>query len=587
MSRRTADVAVLALVLAWCAAMLHRGEPLAWDEIEFFRATRWIAEGRLPFRDYWEHHLPLQWFLFAPVARVFGGGAGADAVVALRWAQVPLWVAALLAMARIGSRDTAWLSLPGMEERTDRRPAFLIAAAVLLAAPAFVSSAVQYRVDVPGTCAFALALALVAFEQSAARWVAFGALMSLAVLANMRLAPSVIAAAFLMLLWREGRWRFNVRALWMVPGVAVVAILFLAYLQVTRSWGGFVDGVVRYNRASDALVPPEANTFWSRLAGPFLTFDLAAILFWVAAVTGLILIARTIRTPRPVHLCAVLAIVTLLVTAVTGVQYPYHFLITYVLLLPVVAVAAQYVPRRWSLLLVAVVMVVNVSRISFEAMRYQDRIMRLTDARTTPGDRVWDGCGYALRRDPAYRYWFLPAGVRLMAERRLIAPYDLQQFLADPPAAIVYNERIRHWLGAFPHLGAYVVRHYLPLERNLWIPGLTALVDSRSRYAGWLVPRSGRYEVHASVLLAKHPWITHPLRYASMHGSDLAIPLTRLPRVPVEVRVDGVAVAPGILDLKQGSRLELRYGGDAAAGVLVVPAGTKTVCAAPDGAFIF
>ena len=60
MSRRTADVAVLALVLAWCAAMLHRGEPLAWDEIEFFRATRWIAEGRLPFRDYWEHHLPLQ-----------------------------------------------------------------------------------------------------------------------------------------------------------------------------------------------------------------------------------------------------------------------------------------------------------------------------------------------------------------------------------------------------------------------------------------------------------------------------------------------------------------------------------------------
>ena len=35
--------------------------PINWDELEFFRATKWIAEGRVPYRDFWEHHTPLAW----------------------------------------------------------------------------------------------------------------------------------------------------------------------------------------------------------------------------------------------------------------------------------------------------------------------------------------------------------------------------------------------------------------------------------------------------------------------------------------------------------------------------------------------
>ncbi len=131
--------ALLVVTVAWCAVMVHRAEPLSWDEIEFFRATRWIAEGRLPFRDYWEHHLPLQWFDFATFAWLFGGGAGADAVVAMRWAQVPLWILVFFAVRGFGGAGVRGL-------------------AILLAAPAFVSSAVQYRVDVLGIAAFVLAL---------------------------------------------------------------------------------------------------------------------------------------------------------------------------------------------------------------------------------------------------------------------------------------------------------------------------------------------------------------------------------------------------------------------------------------------
>src|SRR5688500_15375117 len=112
----------------WVLALVHRGEPLAWDEIEFFRATRWIAEGRLPFRDYWEHHLPLQWVLFAPVAFLFSDGAGTGAVVALRWAQLPLWIGAFaIAMnfARTARLRMRWGAL-----------------VLLLASPCFVRTAI-------------------------------------------------------------------------------------------------------------------------------------------------------------------------------------------------------------------------------------------------------------------------------------------------------------------------------------------------------------------------------------------------------------------------------------------------------------
>lgn len=567
---------LFAAAAAWVLVLLHRGEPLAWDEVEFFRATRWIAEGRLPFRDYWEHHMPLQWLAFAPVAWLFGGGAGTGAVVALRWAQVPLWIAILAAMMRVARRE---------EIDDASRWAALVA---LLAAPEFVRSALQYRVDVLGNLLFVAALVL------RGRPIAFGALMSLAVLANMRLAPVVIAAALLMLFWREDerRWRLSPRALRMLIGVAAVVIAFLAYLFATGSWDAFREGVIDYNVVSDSLVPPEANTFLTRLAAPVLRFDIAAILFWLAAIAGALLAGRELRRPGPLQIALLLVLVSLAVIASTAVQYPYHFQLTYILLIPLAALGFSRLHVKWRPAvpaLLAAALIVNTARLSFEGMRYQDVVMRAADASTRPGERVWDGVGYALRREPAYRYWFLPAGVRLMADAKKIEPYDLPQLLAAPPAAIVYNERLHYWFLSHPPLARYVLRHYVPRYKHLWLPGLTAAVGPRDRSAEWIVPRSGRYDLYASELLARHPWIVRPLQYGLMPGTELEIPLERLPPLPPETMqwtIDGRRV-DGPFALREGQRVRLDYRGAAPAGVVVVPAGTATLCTAPDGAFVF
>jgi len=306
--------------------------------------------------------------------------------------------------------------------------------------------------------------------------------------------------------------------------------------------------------------------------------------------TGVVI---TARRSGAVQLASILAAVALSTIATTAVHYAYHFQIVYILLIPAAAAGFDLIANKWRIVLPVVVLAglaINASRLSFTRIQYQDLVMRELEARTHPDETVFDGVGYALRRSSPYRYWFLPSAVRFMSKAGNIEPYDLPQFLARPPAVVVYTMRVHYWFLEYPRLGAYVFRHYLPIYRNLWVPGLTAAVGPDDRRAVWIVPKTGRYDIHASTLLARHPWIMRPVDYGFMEGPDLEIPLDRLPPLEEESlqwRVDGVSVSGKTLALKQGSRVQLDYRGTEPAGVLVVPAGTATLCAAPEGTFVF
>jgi len=119
------SAALRLLPLQW----LH---PLNWDEIEFYRATRWIAEGRVPFRDFWEHHSPLAWFVFAPFSRL-SDTPGAAAILGMRWAQIPVWIA------------TFWLANVFMRNAGLTRCARWCAMAIALCSSFLMIAAVEYR----------------------------------------------------------------------------------------------------------------------------------------------------------------------------------------------------------------------------------------------------------------------------------------------------------------------------------------------------------------------------------------------------------------------------------------------------------
>jgi len=600
---------LLVLAVAWIAMLIHRGAPLAPDEIEFFRATRWIGEGRVPFRDFWEHHGPLQWIAFAPVARMTNS-TGIGSIVAMRWAQVLLWIGIAALVLRLAKRIGAngWIALT-----------------LLLVSTTFVRRALEYRVDVPGNLAFLGALALIVAKQSRARWIAFGALMSLAVLANMRLAPLVVVTA-LLAAWFLDR---GPRALWMSAGVAAVAGAFLAWLALTGAWTPFLEAILRYNTASAKLL--EVDTFFDALLAPLWALDIAGVAFWILAVVGLVLAWRApspgaARHPLPAsgargdndgpsprlrgeggrrpdegaRLMALIALASIVTVALMEVQYDYHFQTTWLLLVPLAAIAIERMHARWRNVTAAVaavalaVFVLQLAPAFAVETEYQDAVMKGAHRYTSPGERVLDGAGYALHREPAYRYWFLTTGVRMLAESGAIDAYDARDIASNPPAAIVADYRLRLYLESFPDVARYATQHYLPVYRNLWIPGMTARMDRPSRVV-WIAPRAGAYDVWASEALATHPWLTNPLQYASIQGPlapRYVIPLRRLPPIASDAlqwTVDGVAQPRGIrtIALRKGSRVELTANVPRATGVLLVTHGVDALCLAPAEDFLF
>src|SRR6185436_12765901 len=134
-----------------------------------------------------------------------------------------------------------------------------------------------------------------------------------------------------------------------------------------------------------------------------------------------------IRRPGLMQLFALLAIVSVAIVTQLGVHYVYHLQLPFLLMAPLAAslVTSERI-ERIALIALAVVAAVNLARRIDPpigaAMRYQDAIMRETDRRTLPDERVWDGVGYALRREPAYQYWFLPSGVRMLVPRGMLRP---------------------------------------------------------------------------------------------------------------------------------------------------------------------
>lgn len=565
---------IVPLAVAFFVTELQWARAIVWDEVEFFRATKWVAEGRVPFRDFWEHHLPLQWYLFAPLAALFDG-AGVAPLLAMRWVQLPLWIAVLACLSAIAARAGVSATLA---------PAVLAVSSVFL-----VESAVEYRVDAPAAaCYFGALLLAIARPRSARAWIAFGALMSAAVLSNMRLMPLVIVTALLMLAARfdERRWGWNSRALWMGGGVAIAGAVFAAWAFGTGSFDE-LRAAMQQN-VLFVRMTGEAGTLGPLLLQPFTRPDFGTIALMLGGVAGLFFALREIRRPGILQLIALLAIASIVIVARQGVQYAYHFQMTLLLLAVLTAsVLRSERVQRLSVVIAGAILLFNLVRLFplGESMPYKDAVMKEADRRTLPNERVWDGAGYALRREPAYRYWFLPALVRMLAERGLVEPYDAPQLAAAPPAAIVHSVRVSLWLRSFPAAREYVTHHYIPLYRDLWIPGLNGVIRPNQE-ATWVTPRAGRYRVYASELLAKHPWFTAPLNYAVYDEEDAPIFQVRLRDLPpadprlMNLTVDGAPVA-GALVLARGSVVRLRAGWPRPVAVVIVPEDVSTLFICP------
>src|SRR4051812_14048878 len=572
MKRLTAFFAgISVLSIAARLLQLQGLHPLVWDEIEFFRATDWVRRGLVPYRDFWEHHTPLQWFVFAPIAALTNS-PGASAILLMRWAQLPLWIVTFVLLR-------SWMRRAGIS-------AFgaWTAITLVLCSTLFMLPAVEYRVDVLGCVLYIAALS---FLQRIGEHPKFaflgGAMLCLAGLANLRLGPLAVLTLLLVCVvrTRDRAWGRNARAMWCFAGASAVFAAACAYAAATHSARIAFQRLWSDNLLADrfAHAPVDwmfahrfAVAFGVRLIDAAPNFRLSSVdpggvAILVIGVIGVIrALRRGFRAPGDDFFLAFVQVANLLFVAAMKYVFNYHLEIAVLLMAPLVAIevdrfATSESRRRALVALVVIAATVNIAAAVFRGKEtdtlYEDFIMRQTDQRTPAGAAVWDGVGWALHRDSAYRYWFLRANVFVMEAHGLFEPYTIADVIRRPPAAVVAEFDVRRWLYLHRPLSLFITSHYLPVWREIWMPGMSARLTPASRAARWIVLADGKYDVYASTTLASHPWFQQPLNLEHPVWRSV-VPLSASDRgARVDWFVDGVPVqASPTLTLRRGQRVD-------------------------------
>jgi hypothetical protein len=199
----------LALLIAWAATVRVDS-----DEVEHLHVSWLVSQGLAPFRDFWQAHSPLLWYLLAPAVALFHSAAVLVFARALAVALFLLIVAA-----------TGWLA---WRVTADRWSAAL--AALIVLALGVRLEAAWLRPDQLATLLALLSLALCTHMAAGARRNAFLAGVAFALALSLTPKPFLAALAFPVALLagrkeHEGRW--SSLLLYVAGGVVGAVPLFL------------------------------------------------------------------------------------------------------------------------------------------------------------------------------------------------------------------------------------------------------------------------------------------------------------------------------------------------------------------------
>lgn len=591
---RTLWVAILAVGLCLLLAWVQWGRGLSWDEIEFYHATRWVSQGQVPFRDFWEHHAPVQWFLFAPWL-LLGKASGTSAVIWLRWGQLPVWALGAWASHRMLARE----GVP--------YPFALFPAALLLFSPFFTLWAIEYRPDTLGT--IFILLGLWAWQSGARRHATLlaGAALTLSALSNLRLGPVAVPLLGLFCLADPGlrRWRWSSRSAWTLLGSLLPIAAMLVYLALSGSagdtWKHLFSENAWFNKLSGG---GSLQSVTGLLLLPFREADIAGAVLVLSGLGWTCWNMRNLARPDFAAALAALQVLQILSIFGLGIWYPYHaqgFLVVSALQLALgleelsARCLLRFTFSHWALALLALLGMQEARRLVLDnfhpVLESQQALMGELD-REIPRDRpVLDGVGFALNHEPAYRpFWFLSTIGRALSLEGKEPSYTVAKLRADPPGAVVMTGRLYSWMREWPELPPAISGLYLPRDPFLWIPGLSGRIPDKGTLERQVL-FGGDYVLIASGPLADHPWFKEPFMFAGFRGAaqnPYSIDPAQHQPVPagLEIRVNGAAVPPGpSVRLKRGDIVGITNGTGAPLGLFLVPSGSPVLFeGAPIGA---
>ncbi|PYM63522.1 MAG: hypothetical protein DMD79_08370 [Candidatus Rokuibacteriota bacterium] len=473
------------------------------DESEHLHAAWLVSTGGVPFRDFWDHHAPLFFYLMAPITRWTDGDVGV--YLAGRAAMALTAVASLAVVYRLGRRFS----------ETAARAAVLVLAFM----PRFVEKTTEVRPDAPALVAWlAVLLALMRWrEEGRARWLWLTGLMLGAAMA-LNLKAAYGSAGILLVVAmagldqeREPRPGSLAGALArLVTGAAVVPGAVVAWLALTggvAGLGGAARELLTNLRFPDFVRErPVADAAFGVLA-----LALAGVVVALQR-EGRRLLIHPVHGPLLVP-AGVVAFVLLLPTTPGVSRHAWLPVLAVLglyagLALAVILEASPAGPRRargaLALTALAVGLVVPAANVVRSALREtngpQLDVMASMLRDACPGEPVLDGTALYVFRPAAYRYRTLINGVQGWIRDGTIDEADLVGEIRRAQPRLAYLDgRMR----SVPAVSAFVESHYVARSDGLWIAGARILStgERATRRAEVEVLASGPYRVVAAGLL--------------------------------------------------------------------------------------
>jgi hypothetical protein len=365
------------------------------DEIEHVHASWYVQNGQVPYRDFFEHHHPLLWFLLAPVISVLGEGLPVLAAARLLMLLVAAgigWLTWRIAMLAGGKGETGFLAL-----------------AILFANFIFLPCVMEVRPDVPMVfLALAAVERLLVFmkEERPRQLLAASFLAALSFLFLQKVVFLFPVAATLLCFWRcRGRISsalfLKTIAIFLLPLVAFGAWLFFS--------GTFQD----YFLCNWLLNVKRQVAFslWLNIG----RMALVNIVFWLSLLPALVHALRSGKSSAAMKVVAWFSLIALAALFLLPNPADRHFLLVLPLLSVMVGGWAgnqSHFPLRgkWSKIYLAGLLVVPLPfliALNFPLNGVQLEKFAYVLRQTKPDDRVLDGRNdFNLFRPDVHYIWF-------------------------------------------------------------------------------------------------------------------------------------------------------------------------------------
>lgn len=514
------------MTLLGAALLLRAGfaanGPVDVDESQHLHAAWLVGEGRVPYRDFWEHHSPLMYYAVAPLTRAFTDSPR-------------VYLAGRVAMVIAALAMTAFLYLVARRLGT---AVGLVSVLLVAFQPRVIQYTTQVRPDVPALCVWlATVVALIRCrESSAPAWIwATGLLLGVTAAFSPKAVYGLVGVTVLVVAV-ELRRRRPIPAivgslLRLGVGAAVPLLVVLASLWGTGgvpALGAFVQYVIIDNLA---FSDPSRR----------LPFGAEALVLVLLATGGVMQSVRRLRArviDHPVHgplLVPAVVMLLLLLWPRTPAVYEYTWLPIVMAGSVYAALALEAVGARAArgraaasvfAAIIALAFVLPAGMATAAAVRNKNQAqfdrMKLELAYACPGEAVFDGTGLYVFRPAATRYAALVVGIRRWIGTGRIAVAELVDELRRSRAPVgLWDTRLRIVGGP---LAAFAERYYVRRPNGLLLAGVAISTGA-----------SDVDRVFVELLRSTIYRVTVPPDGA--------------------VEIDGVKVSPGLVRLTEGAHV--------------------------------